>query len=146
MRELPLAAFFRRLMPAIMLAVAAMLAGSAIVEPGTANAKPEWDIEYYDTCMDVVRNGYMAGEYTTAEMGELVSLCCDKSGGVETGGNCSAPPAVAAPDAPSAPPSENANPDAPAAPPPTAPPPTKPATKPPTPQTTFTLAPLPPIG
>lgn len=136
-----MAAFFRRLTPAVMLAAAAILAGSAIVKPGTANAKPEWDIEYYDACMDVVRNGYMAGEYTTPEMGELVSLCCDKSGGVESGGNCSAPPAVAASDAPSATPSENANPDAPAA-----PPPTKPATKPPTPQTTFTLAPLAPIG
>jgi hypothetical protein len=136
-----MAAFFRRLTPAVMLAAAAILAGSAIVEPGTANAKPEWDIEYYDDCMDVVRNGYMAGEYTTPEMGELVSRCCVKSGGVESGGNCSAPPAVAAPDAPSATPSENANPDAPAA-----PPPTKPATKPPTPQTTFTPAPLAPIG
>lgn len=108
--------------------------GSAI-----ASAAPkEWNIEYYDDCMDVVRLGYMAGEYTTAEMGELVSMCCDNSGGVEDGGDCSAPPGVAAPSTPTTPPSEAANPDVPAGP---APPP-KTGPKSPTPRTTFTLAPL----
>lgn len=81
----------RRLLPAVLLAAAATLGGSALGEPATACAVPdaEWDIGQYDNCIKAGNNE--------------PSDCCLISGGVwsETQG-CVAPPARTQPGLPEA--------------------------------------------
>ncbi|KUI10701.1 hypothetical protein AU192_21975 [Mycobacterium lehmannii] len=74
----------------------------ALVPPAVSQAKDEWDIGAFDTCMDAAADRYMADKTTSAEHFEEQRFCCEMSGGVWSGGLCGAPPATAqsAPQAP----------------------------------------------
>jgi hypothetical protein len=138
--------FLGRLVPAALIAAAA-LGGSAVGDPTIAGAEArEWDVGAWDACMRDVDRRVMAGDIVDdAEMSFAVQQCCFSSGGVwdpDLEGNCGALPAVAA-DTPAAPPPEAVDPDVPTGPPASS---TKPGPKPPTPQTTFVPAPFGPVG
>lgn len=130
----------RRILPAAIIAVAATLASTALVDPATANA--ELDVGYYDQCLADVNQRFREGDIPVEFAENEYRFCCYAAGGRwepgEFFGDCAAPPAIAA-STPSAPPSEAA-PDVPAG-----PPPTKPGPKPSTPKTSLTLAPLTPV-
>lgn len=89
-----ISAFSHRVVPAVLLAAAATLRGSAIGDPATACAAPrEWDIGAYDQC---VKSGLGKG-YNDVEWEEHEHQCCLDSGGVWNleQGKCQAPPADA---------------------------------------------------
>lgn len=137
----------RRAGSAVLIAAAATFVGSAVGEPAPASAR-EFDVGQYDRCLNNLAQGLMAGDITDGQYVELHQQCCRVAdgdwtphGGGGGKGTCGAPPAIAA-STPVAPPSEAANPDVPAGPPPS----TKPEPKPTTPKTTFTLAPVAPVG
>lgn len=128
----------RGVLPAL-LAVAVTLAITPV-------ATAEWDVGEYDFCMQVAEQSRIDGETGAHTVDVSTNGCCVKSGGIYDGSNgpngtCGAPPAVAA-DVPIAPPSEAANPDVPAAAPATP----KPGPKAPPTKSTFTLAPIAPVG
>lgn len=92
----------RRLVPAALLAAAAVLGGSAVGDPATACAAPgEWDIGDYDSCMRAVHE---RKHKTSQEAVDDFRFCCDRSGGVWNAAEeiCQAPPAEPA-DAPQQP-------------------------------------------
>jgi hypothetical protein len=87
----------RLLGPAILLAAAATLGGSAIGTPAVACAEPrEWDIGSFDACRDQVTDAVGRGiiqrgsDYTN-----YLKYCCAKSGGDwnDETNDCQAPPA-----------------------------------------------------
>ncbi|MBX7451082.1 hypothetical protein GR927_24125 [Mycolicibacterium sp. 3033] len=98
----------RRLAIALLLAVAATLGANA------ATASAEWDVGQYDNCIDNVVNAELAGDITPDVTVGLFVQCCRLSGGVVDAGvpgGCGAPPAVAASNAPVAPPAVVVDPD-----------------------------------
>lgn len=127
-----------RLVPAVLLG--ASIAFASVVTGATPIAGAEWDIGQYDRCVANVKFQYREGDISTADMIIGYNTCCTLSGGQLDGNNCGAPPAIVT-GAPAGTPSEAANPDVPAGPPPST---TKPAPK--APKTTFTLAPVAPVG
>jgi hypothetical protein len=80
----------RRVIPAVLLAAAATVGGSAVGDPAVACAEPntgEWDIEKYDACMERARD-LPFPDYVNA-----VEMCCINSGGIFKDFTCTAPPA-----------------------------------------------------
>lgn len=83
----------RLLGPAILLAAAATVGGSAVGDPAVACAEPrEWDIEAYDKCMQDFAGDPQKDPDTWYFH---VRVCCLNSGGVYDGTRCVAPPADA---------------------------------------------------
>ncbi|ULE33148.1 hypothetical protein [Mycobacterium sp. IDR2000157661] len=135
----------RRLLPAVMLAAAATLTGSAVGETAVACASPAWNPGKFNECYDPVSDQFLHGDITVEQHDSLLEGCCLTHGGnYDPSTHLCTAPAIAASNTPSAPPSEAANPDVPAGPPS----PTKPAPTPgpKAPKTTFTLAPVAPVG
>ena len=92
--------FTHRLLPAALI-TAATLGGSAIAASSIAYAEPkEWDIGFYDACMDLVYDDWVAGRISNVERDNRSRGCCVLSGGIaqptpEGGFVCVAPPAEA---------------------------------------------------
>jgi hypothetical protein len=92
--------YMRRLVPAALLAAAVALGGSALGDPATADAAPEWDIGAYDACIFQVIEDQKNGKITSAQADERSRGCCTQSGGIvqptaNGGFVCGAPPANA---------------------------------------------------
>ena len=90
-------AHLRRLAPTVLLAATVTLAGSAVGEPATACAAPEWDVGAFDLCMK--QSIWITDMYLREK------ICCTQTGGVwvtdkysdgtdvADSGRCTAPPA-----------------------------------------------------
>lgn len=87
----------RLVAPAILLAAAAALGGSAIGSPAVACAEPrEWDIGSYDSCVDQVNGAVDRGIIQRGnDFVNYLKYCCSKSGGDwnDATRECQAPPA-----------------------------------------------------
>jgi hypothetical protein len=93
-------AFLRRFVLASVVAAAATLSASAVVDPATAYAAPEWDIGAYDKCVGQADLDYLDGKISKAVHEERIRNCCPDTGGVSKPGvplydACGAPPASA---------------------------------------------------
>lgn len=127
----------RRLLLAVTLAGAAMLAGGATGGTGVACAAPKWNKDAFYRCWDPIHEQYVAGDITTAQYNDHTEACCQTHGGRYDWDThlCRAP--AAAPATSAAPPPVVANPDVPAG--------SAPSTgKPPTPKTPFRVVPVAP--
>ena len=88
--------YWRRLALAIPFAAAATFSGSAFGDSATACAEPrEWDIGFYDDCMQAANDAWQADEITNAQWFSEKANCCGASGGEfePHSGDCMAPPA-----------------------------------------------------
>ncbi|KUH74154.1 hypothetical protein AU184_25585 [Mycolicibacterium novocastrense] len=73
-----------------------------LVPPGVSQAKDEWDIGAYDTCIKAAQDRLNADKISPSQYYDELRFCCDMSGGQWAGGNgnhsagkCEAPPATA---------------------------------------------------
>jgi hypothetical protein len=74
--------WWRRVVPAALLAAAVALGGSAIGDPAVADAAPEWDIGAYDQCITKADLLYLEGAIDAATRDGMYRGCCTGSGGV----------------------------------------------------------------
>ena len=94
----PIPAPVRKFVLASVVVVAATLSASAVVDPATAYAAPEWDIGAYDKCVGQADSDWLDGKISKAVHEERVRNCCPDTGGVSKPGvplydACVAPPA-----------------------------------------------------
>jgi hypothetical protein len=88
--------YLRRLALATLLAAAATFSVSAFGGSVSACAAPrEWDIGFYDDCMQAANDAWQADEITNAQWFSEKANCCAASGGEfePYSGDCMAPPA-----------------------------------------------------
>lgn len=86
----------RRLALATLLAAAATFSVSASGGSASACAAPrEWDIGFYDDCIQAANDAWQADEITNGQWFSEKANCCDASGGEfePLSGDCMAPPA-----------------------------------------------------
>ena len=89
---------------AAVLAGAATFSSGAFSDPATACAAPrEWDIAFYDDCIQAASDAWQADEISYGEWQAARAECCEASGGVYDYGlsdrGCTAPPAEQAQEA-----------------------------------------------
>jgi hypothetical protein len=86
----------RRLIPVALLAMTAVLGGSAVGDPAIACAVPqEWDIGAWDKCKKRVEDQWIAGQIPDSNLEDAYKDCCARTGGAWDAGKhaCVAPPA-----------------------------------------------------
>lgn len=90
----------RHLAAAGLIAAAATVSTSAVVEPATACAAPKpWDSAEYGACAQSAYDDWQAGRISKKTYQELAGHCCDAQGGTwvkdslsDAGGQCQPPP------------------------------------------------------